>query len=151
MRGLLGDGWDRPGRSESTNRLSQILVQTPLESLQAAPLGLGQILGKSERAQLGQELTEALQPPFQFGGARRQDGRRLGGHRTARIAQDLSAIPLIRNPIGSHQKYGVRRAQPVLQRRFQHSVLLFRRQRRQRVRRRRGETPSCHFLLSPQR
>lgn len=68
-------GWsrNRPARFQSASGLDQVLVEAPLQSFQAAPLRLGQVGGESEGTHVGQNLAEARKPPFQLGGARRQD------------------------------------------------------------------------------
>lgn len=144
-------GSNRPGGLEGAGRVHEILVEASLESFQAAALRWSQIVGKGEGAHIGQSLAEAFQPPLQLGGARRQHRRRLGRQRAARIAQHLSPIRLIRNAVGLHEKHGVGGAQLVRHHRLEHTVLVFFRQRRQRVRRGWPDVPAGQPILSPAR
>lgn len=142
------NGRDRPGLTQSPDRVQQVLVEAALEGFQPAPLWFGQFCGKTEGAQVGQEVAEALQAPLELGGARREGGRRLGGQRGARVAQERAALRLIGNPAGGHQHHRVRCAQTVLQRCLEYLVLSLWRQRRQGVRCRGSQPTSSHFLLA---
>lgn len=140
---------DRPDRFQSANRIHQVLVETSLESFQAESLRLRKVGGKCERAHVGQELAEALDPPFQLGGARRQDGRRIRRQGASRVAQDLFTIHVIRDPVRRDEEHGIRGAQPVLDDYLEHAVLVFCRESRQRVGRRWPDASPRQFFLSP--
>lgn len=140
-----------PGRAQRSRCLHQVAVEAPLESLQAASLRVGQIVGDVELADVRKNSVEVRQPPFQLGSAIGQDRRGVRRERASRIGQDRAAVRLVSDPVGRHEDRSVRGTQAVLERRLKNQVLVLCRKRSQRVRRGCREAPGRELFAGPVR
>lgn len=92
---------------------------------------------------------EVRKPPLQLGGAWRQHRRWVGREGLLGIGQDLPPVHFVRDAVCRHQHHGVRGGEPVLERRLEHQVLVFLRERGQGVRGGWPEAPPGQFGTGP--